>query len=68
MTAGLNARTTACNRRNDRRRRAYVSRWAGDDAVFRPRQGIQEMPPLPDIPPGGPLDSELWPVVWRASA
>jgi len=43
------------------RRRAYVSRWAGDDVVFHPREGLQEMPPLPDIPPGASLDSELWP-------
>jgi ectoine hydroxylase-related dioxygenase (phytanoyl-CoA dioxygenase family) len=45
------------------RRRAYVSRWAGDDAVFHPREGIQEMPPLPNIAPGAPLDSDLWPRV-----
>ena len=53
------------NARNDRRRRAFVTRWAGDDAVFHPHDGVQHMPPLPDIPAGGPLDSELWPVVWR---
>jgi len=52
------------NRSTDRRRRAHVSRWAGDDAVFNPRPDIQEMPPLPDIPPGGPIDSPLWPQVW----
>lgn len=52
------------NRCLDRRRRAHVTRWAGDDAVFHPRPGIQEMPALPDIPPGGPIDSELWPRVW----
>jgi len=23
------------------------------------------MPPLPDIAEGGPLDSDLWPVIWR---
>ena len=43
------------------RRRAYVSRWTGDDVVFRPREGLQEMPPLPDLKPGAPLDSDLWP-------
>ncbi len=53
------------NVRSDRRRRAYVTRWAGDNAVFHPHDGIQHMPPLPDIPAGGPLDSELWPVIWR---
>ncbi len=45
------------------RRRAHVSRWAGDDATFRPREGLQEMPPLPELAPGAPLDSELWPRV-----
>lgn len=54
------------NSRNDRRRRAFVTRWAGDDATFYPHDGVQHMPPLPDIPAGGPLDSELWPVVWRS--
>lgn len=53
------------NTRNDQRRRAFVTRWAGDDATFYPHDGVQHMPPLPDIPAGGPLDSELWPVVWR---
>ncbi len=43
------------------RRRAYVTRWAGDDVVYDLREGIQEMPPLPDIPNGGPIDSDLWP-------
>ena len=53
------------NAMTDRRRRAYVSRWTGDDARFYPHDGIQRMPPLPDIPKDGPLDSDLWPVVWR---
>lgn len=56
------------NARADRRRRAYVTRWTGDDARFYPHDGIQHMPPLPDIAPDGPMDSDLWPVIWRASA
>ena len=52
------------NRSPDRRRRAHVSRWAGDDAVFHPRPDIQEMPPLPDLAPGSPITSDLWPQVW----
>jgi ectoine hydroxylase-related dioxygenase (phytanoyl-CoA dioxygenase family) len=63
---GLTVHAAPGNAANDRRRRAYVTRWAGDDAVFHPRDGIQEMPPLPDLAPGSPLDSDLWPVVWRA--
>jgi hypothetical protein len=29
--------------------------------VFHPREGLQEMPPLPDLASGAPLDSVLWP-------
>ncbi len=54
------------NRTVDRRRRAYITRWAGDDVVYSPRPGIQPMLWDPDIPSGGPLDSDLWPVVWRS--
>ncbi len=49
------------------RRRASVTRWAGEDVVFYPREGIQEMPELPDIDAGDPLDSQLWPRVWPPS-
>jgi len=52
------------NARTDRRRRAVVTRWAGDDAVYAPQPKIQPMAWTPDITPGGPLDSDLWPVVW----
>ncbi len=50
----------------DRRRRAVVTRWAGDDAIYAPHPKIQPMAWDPDIPPGGPLDSDLWPIVWQA--
>lgn len=53
------------NSRSDRDRRAVVTRWTGDDAVYTPRPKIQSMMMTPDIPAGGPLDSPLWPVVWR---
>lgn len=55
-------------RESNRRRRAYVTRWAGDDTVYYPRPDIQPMISEPDIPEGAPLDSKLWPVVWRAGA
>jgi ectoine hydroxylase-related dioxygenase (phytanoyl-CoA dioxygenase family) len=63
---GLTVHGAPGNSRPDRRRRAHVSRWAGDDAVYAPRPGIQEMPAMPDIPAGGPIDSDLWPRVWPA--
>ena len=56
------------NARRDRRRRAYVTRWAGDDAVYHPRPDIQPMLWDPDLAPGAALDCDLWPVVWRRSA
>ncbi len=44
------------------RRRAYTSRWAGDDVRFHPRDGLQEMPPAPaELSIGDALDSDLWP-------
>lgn len=46
------------------RRRAYVTRWAGDDATFDTRDGVVHMPSLPLLAHGAALDSELWPVVW----
>jgi len=61
---GLTVHGASGNSRLDRRRRAHVTRWAGDDAIYFPRPGIQEMPPAPDIPAGGPIDSDLWPQVW----
>jgi ectoine hydroxylase-related dioxygenase (phytanoyl-CoA dioxygenase family) len=49
----------------DRRRRAYATRWTGDDVVFAPREGqaaISVNPPT--VLPGQPLDSEVFPRLW----
>jgi len=56
------------NARSNTRRRAVVTRWAGDDATYYPRPNIQKMAWDPDIAPGDPLDCDLWPVVWSADA
>lgn len=53
------------NAAQDRRRRAYVTRWGGDDVVYDPREGTQPMLRDPGILAGAPVDCELWPVVWR---
>ena len=45
------------------KRRAYIIRWAGDDATYDPRPNLQPMLRDPGIPAGGPLDCELFPVV-----
>lgn len=48
------------------RRRAFAARWAGDDVRYVLRPGFMSPPPQPGAPrPGGPLDSDLYPVVWR---
>ena len=58
---GLVVHGSPGNASSDLRRRAYVTRWTGDDVTYSPRDGLQEMPPPPDLEPGDPLDSELWP-------
>ena len=47
------------------RRRAHVTRWAGDGVVYDPRPGIQPMLWEPTIAPGAALDCDLWPEIWR---
>ncbi len=59
---GLTIHGSPGNLSLDQRRRAWVSRWAGDDVVYKPREGLQEMPPIPPgLKSGDPLDSDLWP-------
>ncbi len=58
---GLTVHGSPGNQSARHRRRAHVSRWAGDDVIFHPRDGLQEMPPLPDLASGAPIDSDLWP-------
>ncbi|HRW31042.1 MAG TPA: phytanoyl-CoA dioxygenase family protein, partial [Emcibacteraceae bacterium] len=47
------------------RRRGYATRWTGDDVVWDPRKGTTEVLKDPGLKPGDPLDSDLFPVVWR---
>ena len=56
------------NLTSDRRRRAYVTRWCGDDVTYDPRPNIQQMLYEPDIAAGGALDCDLFPVVWPRAA
>jgi len=49
-------------------RRAIASRWTGDDARYVLRDGFMSPPPPPDAPPpGAAMDSDVFPVVWRAA-
>jgi ectoine hydroxylase-related dioxygenase (phytanoyl-CoA dioxygenase family) len=49
-----------------RRRRGYTVRYCGDDVTYDP--SFKFMPALrnPELGPGDPLDSKLFPVVWKA--
>jgi ectoine hydroxylase-related dioxygenase (phytanoyl-CoA dioxygenase family) len=49
------------------RRRALATRWTGDDARYRRRQGEVAIPTKdPGLPDGACLDSERFPLVWSA--
>ena len=65
---GLTVHGAPGNSRSDRRRRAYVTRWAGDDVTYDPRDGTQPMLRDPGLNAGDSVDSDLWPVVWRRAA
>ena len=53
----------------ERRRRAFASRWLGDDATWAVRQGIMS-PPFPEVhrrlSPGDPVGGPEFPVIWSA--
>jgi len=53
------------NARAGTRRRAYVTRWAGDSVTYAPHPKKQRMMWDPNIAVGGPLDSDIRPVVWQ---
>ena len=64
---GLTVHSAPGNAQTTRRRRAYVMRWAGDDAVYAPGENIMPILWKPKVEPGGPIDCDLWPVIWRAA-
>ena len=48
-----------------RRRRAYATRWTGDDVVYAPRTGQASLTiATPTIQPGDPLDCAVFPRLW----
>ncbi len=53
---------------SDRRRRAYATRWLGEDARYADRPG-QISPPITGhgLKPGDAMDCEMFPPVWRAA-
>jgi ectoine hydroxylase-related dioxygenase (phytanoyl-CoA dioxygenase family) len=48
------------------RRRAVSVRFAGDDVTWQPRSYVPNVLDTPNLQPGDPLDSDQYPVVWRA--
>ena len=63
---GLTLHGAPPNGRADQRRRAYIQRFTGDDVTYNPRPNLQKMLRDPAIEPGGPLDCDLFPVVWKS--
>ncbi len=49
-----------------RRRRGYAVRYLGDDVRYQPRTGTSELLYDETLTPGDRLDSDRFPVVWRA--
>ena len=47
------------------RRRGFVTRWCGEGVTYLEGDFMQALPEPPGIATGDPLDSELFPVVWR---
>ncbi|MBT6273370.1 MAG: phytanoyl-CoA dioxygenase family protein [Chromatiales bacterium] len=64
---GLTVHHAPGNSSPNRRRRAYLTRWAGDGVTYNPRPNLQRMLRDPGIEPGSALDCSLFPVVWRCA-
>ncbi len=63
---GLMVHGAGGNLRGDRRRRGYAVRYTGDDVVYDTRPGTNEYLRSEKHSDGDLLDSEHYPVVWRA--
>jgi ectoine hydroxylase-related dioxygenase (phytanoyl-CoA dioxygenase family) len=53
------------NKSATQRRRGLATRWTGDDIRFVPGNFVLKLNEDPGLKPGDPLDSDLFPVVWR---
>jgi len=61
--------TEAGNASSTRRRRAYATRWTGDDVVYAPRTGQASITiEPPTIQPGEPIDCAVFPRLWPRHA
>lgn len=55
----------AGNTSSSRRRRGYTTRWTGDDVRYASARHVLELPADPKLEEGAPLDSDLFPILWR---
>lgn len=53
------------NRSPGTRRRALSLRYGGSRATWQPRDYVPSRPETPDLTPGGSLDGDDYPVIWR---
>lgn len=62
---GLTLHAAPGNQSTDQRRRAYITRWGGDEVTYDPRDGTQPMLHDPGLKAGDLVECDLWPVVWK---
>lgn len=62
---GLTLHAAPGNQSTGQRRRAYVTRWGGDEVTYDPRDGTQPMLCDPGLMAGDLVECDLWPVVWQ---
>lgn len=62
---GLTLHAAPGNQSTDQRRRAYITRWGGDEVTYDPRDGTQPMLRDPGLKAGDLVECDLWPVVWN---
>jgi ectoine hydroxylase-related dioxygenase (phytanoyl-CoA dioxygenase family) len=65
---GLTFHGGYANTSTERRRRGHSVRIIGDDATYALRKKTHPLPFEPDLKPGQPLASDLFPEVWRAAS
>ncbi len=65
---GLTVHGAPGNSSLSQKRRAYIIRWAGEDATYNPRPNLQPMLHDPDIAAGDPLDCSLFATVRNHAA
>ena len=63
---GLTLHGSRGNSSTTRRRRAYSTRWCGDDTTYDARPATYGLPPGEQFEDGAPFIADFWPLVWDA--